>query len=82
MPYPYRHGDVSFYDHGVNRKLPQNGKPAAVLRSPEKFDRLTYRARFLEAVDEGLADANNGRTTSDAALGRLLDDEFGKLASE
>ncbi len=58
--------------------ITQSGKPAAVLLSPEEFDRLTYRARFLDAVGEGLADAEAGRTVSDEALGRLLDDEFGK----
>jgi prevent-host-death family protein len=61
--------------------ITQNGEPAAVLISVEEFDRLTYRARFLEAMDEGLADAQAGRTLSDAALGKLLDDEFGKLES-
>ncbi|MFL5354104.1 type II toxin-antitoxin system prevent-host-death family antitoxin [Archangium sp.] len=61
--------------------ITQSGEPAAVLLSPEEFDRLTQRARFLEAVDEGLADAHAGRMTSDAALGKLLDDELGKLES-
>ncbi|WNG15699.1 type II toxin-antitoxin system Phd/YefM family antitoxin [Cystobacter fuscus] len=59
--------------------ITQSGKPAAVLLSPEEFDRLTHRARFLDAVGEGLADAEAGRTVSDEALGKLLDDEFGKL---
>jgi prevent-host-death family protein len=58
--------------------ITQSGKPAAVLLSPEEFDRLTYRARFMEAVGEGLADAEAGRVLTDAALGKLLDDEFGK----
>jgi prevent-host-death family protein len=58
--------------------ITQSGKPAAVLLSPEEFDRLTYRARFLDAVGEGLADAEAGRVVSDEALGKLLDDEFGK----
>lgn len=59
--------------------ITQSGRPAAVLLSPEEFDRLTYRARFLEAVGEGLADADAGRVVSDEALGKLLDAEFGKL---
>ena len=59
--------------------ITQSGKPAAVLLAPEEFDRLTYRARFLEAVGEGLADAEAGRTVSDEALGKRLDAEFGKL---
>jgi prevent-host-death family protein len=57
----------------------QNGKPAAVILAPEEFDRLTYRARFLGAVDEGLADVKAGRTISDEELGSELDQEFGKL---
>jgi prevent-host-death family protein len=52
--------------------ITQSGKPAAVLLSPEEFDRLTYRARILEAVGEGLADAEAGRVVSDKALGKLL----------
>jgi prevent-host-death family protein len=59
--------------------ITQSGEPTAVLLSVEEFDRLTHRARFLEAIDAGLADAQAGRMSSDAALGELLDDEFGKL---
>src|SRR2546428_1756 len=41
--------------------ITQNGRPAAVLLSPEEFDRLTYRERFRAAGREGLADAQAGR---------------------
>ena len=41
--------------------ITQNGKAAGVLVSPAEFDRLTERARFLGAVDEGLADEKAGR---------------------
>jgi len=41
----------------------QNGKPAGVLLSPRAFDALTYHARFVDAVNEGLADADAGRVT-------------------
>jgi predicted transcriptional regulator len=37
------------------------------------------RERFVEAVEEGLADAEAGRVISDEELGRLLDEEFGPL---
>jgi prevent-host-death family protein len=57
----------------------QNGKPAMVLLSPEEYDRLTYRARFLEAIGEGLADSEAGRVVSDAELRKRLDAKFGKL---
>jgi prevent-host-death family protein len=59
--------------------ITQSGKPAAVLLSPEEFDRLTHRARFLDAIGEGLADAEAGRVVSDEALGKMMDDEFGKF---
>jgi predicted transcriptional regulator len=37
------------------------------------------RDRFLEAVEEGLADAKAGRVISDEELGRCLDKELGPL---
>ncbi|MFH0342911.1 MAG: type II toxin-antitoxin system Phd/YefM family antitoxin [Chromatiales bacterium] len=46
--------------------ITQNGKPAAVLLSPAEFDRLNEQARFIVAVQEGLADE---------AAGRVIDDE-------
>jgi prevent-host-death family protein len=58
--------------------ITQGGKPAAVLLSPEEFDALAARARFLAAVDEGLADADAGRVVSDEELGAALDAQFGK----
>lgn len=66
-------------EHGRPVVITQSGKPAAVLLSPQEFDRLTHRARFLEAIDEGLADAKAGRVLSDDELGRTLDAELGKL---
>ncbi len=56
-----------------------NGKPAAVLITPEEFDRLYERERFVEAVDKGLADAEAGRVVDDDVLSGELDGEFGKL---
>lgn len=41
--------------------ITQNGKAAGVLLSPAEFDRLSERARFVTAVEEGLADADAGR---------------------
>ncbi len=57
----------------------QSGRPAAVVMAPEEFDRLMARARFVAAVDDGLADLAAGRTLSDDELGAELDREFGKL---
>lgn len=48
--------------------ITQNGKAAAVLLSPALFDQLSERARFVEAVQEGLADSEGGRVTDQASL--------------
>ncbi len=54
-----------------------NGKPAAVLITPEEFDRLYERERFVEAINKGLADSEAGRVVDDEALSGELDVEFG-----
>ncbi|MFI5301190.1 MAG: type II toxin-antitoxin system Phd/YefM family antitoxin [Polyangiales bacterium] len=51
-------------DTGQSLVITQNGKAAGVLMSPAEFDRLTERARFLTAVDAGLADEKAGRVVS------------------
>ena len=48
--------------------ITQNGRAAAVLMSPGEFDALTERARFLQAVAEGMADADEGRLTAHEAM--------------
>jgi prevent-host-death family protein len=58
--------------------ITQNGRPAAVLLSPEEFDRLTYREGFRAAVREGLADAEAGRVVSDRDLDEVVEGELGK----
>lgn len=57
----------------------QNGRPAAVMLSPEAFDRLSYQARFAASVNEGLEDIGAGRIVTDEALGRMLDGRYGPL---
>ena len=57
--------------------ITQNGKPAAVLITPEEFDRIQERDRFMEAVSAGLADSAAGRLIDDEDLGEDLDAEFG-----
>ena len=52
--------------------ITQNGRAAAVLLSPAEYDALTERIRFVEAVEEGLRDEAEGRTSSDVELGRQL----------
>ncbi len=60
--------------------ITQNGKPAAVLITPEEFDRMGEKSRFVDAVREGLADSDAGRLIDDDQLGLELDAEFGSLA--
>ena len=52
--------------------ITQNGKPAAVVITPEDFDTLAERERFVMAVQRGLADSEAERTVDD----RELDGEF------
>jgi prevent-host-death family protein len=55
-------------DTGQPLVITQNGKAAGVLLSPAQFDQLSERARFLAAVDEGLADSEAGRVHSHASV--------------
>lgn len=59
--------------------ITQNGRPAAVLISPEEFDRIRERDRLVEAVSSGLADSAADRLVDDEELGAELDAEFGPL---
>ncbi|HEU4410972.1 MAG TPA: type II toxin-antitoxin system Phd/YefM family antitoxin [Polyangiaceae bacterium] len=56
----------------------QNGRPAGVLLSPQAFDALTERARFVEAVEEGLADAEAGRVHTHDEVRRAMKARFGR----
>jgi prevent-host-death family protein len=59
--------------------ITQNGRAAAVLITPEEFDQLHERERFMGAVQEGLADSEAGRIIEDDEMERLLDEKFGSL---
>ena len=59
--------------------ITQNGKPAAVLITPEEFDQMRERDRFVAAVREGLADSKAGRVLEDDEVERILDERFGSL---
>ncbi len=61
--------------------ITQNGKPAAVLVTPEEFDRLKQHEHFLDAVSAGLADSAAGRLTDDEDLDGVLDRAFGNSAA-
>jgi prevent-host-death family protein len=60
--------------------ITQNGKPAGVLLSPEAFDALTEQARFVAAVEEGLADAQAGRIHTHADVAARMKSRFGGKA--
>jgi prevent-host-death family protein len=59
--------------------ITQNGRPAAVLISPQDFDQMRERERFMAAVREGLADVEAGRLLDSDEVRRQLDAEFGPL---
>jgi prevent-host-death family protein len=52
--------------------ITQNGKAAAVLISPSDFDFLTEQARFVDAVQRGLTDVQNGLVLSEEDLDKEL----------
>jgi prevent-host-death family protein len=59
--------------------ITQHGKPAGVLISPEEYDRLVDRERFISALEEGLQDSAAGRTLTNEELTADLDRKFGPL---
>ena len=56
--------------------ITQNGKPAAVLITPEDFDSVVERERFVKAVERGMMDADAGRTIDDSELDAELEREL------
>ncbi|MCA8940734.1 MAG: type II toxin-antitoxin system Phd/YefM family antitoxin, partial [Planctomycetes bacterium] len=62
--------------------ITQNGRPAAVLITPEDFDQLTDRQRFLEAIQRGLDAQSQGAVLSHADVIKRLEAEFGELTDE
>jgi prevent-host-death family protein len=56
--------------------ITQNGKAAGVLLSPAEFDRLNERARFVSAVEEGLADADAGRVRAHDEVAARMKERF------
>ena len=67
------------HKRGNTLVITQNGRPACVVMSPAEFDLMRQRQVFLEAVADGLADAEAGRIISDEELCIQLDSEFGPL---
>lgn len=61
--------------------ITHNGKAAGVLLSPQAFDELTERSRFLAAVDEGLADSESGRVHAHDDVAVEMNKRFPKPAA-
>ena len=57
--------------------ITQNGRAAAVLVSPAEFDALTERGRLLQAVAEGIADADRGRLTDHESMVAEMTSRYG-----
>lgn len=55
-----------------------NGKAAGVLLSPEAYDELVERARFVAAVEDGIADADAGRVRGHDQVVRAMRARFEK----
>lgn len=63
--------------------ITQRGKATGVLVTPQDFDRLTERERFLTAVEQGLAESEAGLgRVSTGDLNDLLDQVDGSLGDE
>lgn len=58
--------------------ITQNGKAAGVLLSPRAFDQLVERARFVAAVEEGLADVKAGRVVDHEEVVKEVRSRFGR----
>ena len=56
-----------------------NGQAAAVLVSPQDYDRLMERERFIQAIESGLSDIKNGNVHSEEEADEILEKEFGPL---
>lgn len=62
--------------HGRPLVVTQNGKAAAVLLSPEEFDRLATQDRFIAVVTAGLEQAEAGNVVDHDEAMRILEARF------
>jgi hypothetical protein len=51
-----------------------------VILPPEEYDRMSRRASFVEALEEGLRDSQCGRMFSSEEVEEKLDQSFGPLS--
>ena len=59
--------------------ITQNGRPAAVLVTPEEFDQLQEQARFIRAVQRGHIESEAGQVVAEREVEKRLADEFGAI---
>ncbi len=59
--------------------ITQNGRAAAVVLTPEEYDRLTYHDFVRAKIEAGLAQAERGETVTTEQLVSELEEEFGPL---
>jgi prevent-host-death family protein len=52
--------------------ITQNGKPAAVVMTPEAFEELTYREHVRAKIRVGMSNADEGRTRPLEAVEKRL----------
>ena len=52
--------------------ITQNSKPAGVLLSASDYDELVYRKSFMDSVERGVADVENGRTQTTEDLRKAI----------
>lgn len=53
--------------------ITQNGKPAGVLISPAEYDLMREKELFMDSVQKGLADAEEGRVVTMSELRTKVD---------
>lgn len=52
--------------------ITQNGRPAGVLISPAEYDELIHKNLFIESVNKGLTDVENGHVLTTEELREKL----------
>ena len=62
--------------------ITQRGKATGVLVTPEDFDRLTGRERFIAAVEQGLAESEAGLGMSSDDLAEHFERRFREAAKK
>ncbi len=69
-------------ENGEAMVITQNGKAAGVILSPAVFDQLTERARFMQAIEEGIQDVDAGRIHTHEEVVAEMRSRFGEDDSE